>query len=407
MAKILFMTIGTGVGTNEDKSRNLAHGLETTIYEVQPDFVVFFGSENSEKTINYIKEFYLEKNPELFDYEFVPIYEIDSFTHCYKVISNQILRFKNDDIKIDYTSGTKTMTMTAAICSMLYGKDLLVVSGTRGSNGIVIPGTEEVKRQNLYLAYDKVKIDQIQDLFDNYRYESAEQILNTIINYENKEGLKILIQAYGAWDKFDHQTALDYFDKIRFNDFPEIQDQLVKNICVLRNINNEKSRDKCYYILASLLNNAHRRFEECRFDDGIARLYRSLELIGQIKLKDYGLVSSNLDINLLKYEYPHVNIEYYETKKTMDGKIKLGLVEDYKLLQSLDDEIGTYFMSNFKAYQNFLLNRNKSILAHGLENKSEKDYLEFETFVIDLSKKVKKGMNRFLTVTTFPKFKRI
>ena len=62
-------------------------------------------------------------------------------------------------------------------------------------------------------------------------------------------------------------------------------------------------------------------------------------------------------------------------------------------------------MDNYRVYQNFLSNRNKSILAHGLENKTKKDYEDFEEFVILLSKKVKEDIERFLTQTSFPKFK--
>ena len=45
---------------------------------------------------------------------------------------------------------------------------------------------------------------------------------------------------------------------------------------------------KCY-ILASLINNSIRRAEEYKYDDTVARLYRSSELIAQIRLSSLDL----------------------------------------------------------------------------------------------------------------------
>ena len=42
------------------------------------------------------------------------------------------------------------------------------------------------------------------------------------------------------------------------------------------------------------------RLGEFKYDDAIARLYRSFELIGQIRLNNYGIQTSNVDIELLK-----------------------------------------------------------------------------------------------------------
>lgn len=405
MSKILLMTVGTGVGPVDSKSKNLAHGLDVLISNVEPDFTVFVGSEASEKTVHYIKEKYFQTHQEDLKYDFVTIHEVDNFNYIYDKFTEQIIKYQKDKVVMDYTSGTKTMTMVAALCSMLYNKRLYFVHGERDGEGNVIPGSEQVISQNLYKAYDKIKIDQIKEYFNTYRYESAQEVLNTVVNYPKKSSLDKLIEVYGAWDKFDHEIALKSFDEKIFKDFPDINTDLGMNIESLRNINSDKSVDKCYFILASLINNAHRRYEEGRYDDGIARLYRSVELIAQILLKEYNLNPSNLNISLIKEKYPTINTTYYENKITNDKKIKLGLVDDYKLLKCLNNKVGIYFMDNYKVYQNFLSNRNKSILAHGLENKTKKDYEDFEEFVILLSKKVKEDIERFLTQTSFPKFK--
>ena len=50
----LIMTVGTGFG--EDGARRLANGMYTSIKDARPDFIVFFISENSLVTIDFIKE---------------------------------------------------------------------------------------------------------------------------------------------------------------------------------------------------------------------------------------------------------------------------------------------------------------------------------------------------------------
>ncbi len=88
---------------------------------------------------------------------------------------------------------------------------------------------------------------------------------------------------------------MKFFDAKGFNkNFPEVSRQLNKNIKALGVLNNPDNQLRCKYILASMLNNARRRADESKYDDAIARLYRSLELIAQIKLKEYGLKSSEL-----------------------------------------------------------------------------------------------------------------
>lgn len=104
-----------------------------------------------------------------------------------------------------------------------------------------------------------------------------------------------------------------------------------------------------YLILVSLLNNARRRYEEHKYDDAIARLYRSLELIAQIQLKTkYGLNSSNINIYSLKSR--DVDENYIESLKSSRAddtdEIKLGLIQDYNLLYQLEDELGKFFNEN-------------------------------------------------------------
>ena len=84
-------------------------------------------------------------------------------------------------------------------------------------------------------------------------------------------------------------------------EFSEIDKELKKNLNALGIIINSKSQNlKNCYILASLINNSIRRSEEYKFDDAIARLYRSFELIAQIRLTSYNIKSSDIDLERIR-----------------------------------------------------------------------------------------------------------
>ena len=86
--KTLFMTVGTGVNPNSDEEsyQRLAKGLYNSINKISPDYIVFFASEISMNTIDYVKELF-EADDDVFiegeDYEIAILNDIDSFNDCY------------------------------------------------------------------------------------------------------------------------------------------------------------------------------------------------------------------------------------------------------------------------------------------------------------------------------------
>ena len=291
----MLITVGTGIGGKKEATDSLAHGILKSIENYGPKKVVFFGSENSRSTVKSLEGQYKEKYKEDFEIgEFIEIEEIDSFKKYFTAIKSKIIDLEDDyNIIIDYTSGTKTMTMSAAFASMVYRKKLVFVSGER-VNGIVVQGTEEINSQNLYLVYDDLMITKIKELFNSNRFEAGKVLVDDITNTnENKDVYTQLFDAYSAFDCVDYVSALENFDVKEFCiKWPELERTFQMNAKALNILNMEEHGQKCYYVLASMLNNARRRAEEHKYDDAIARLYRSLELIAQIRLKEYGIITS-------------------------------------------------------------------------------------------------------------------
>jgi transcription termination factor NusB len=127
-------------------------------------------------------------------------------------------------------------------------------------------------------------------------------------------------------------------------------------------------------------------------------------LTAQIRLTSYGIKSSDVDTSVLLEN--NVSKEFVDglEKTRDDGKIRIGLVKDFLLLNELNDDLGKYYIENEKKIKSMTLKRNNSILAHGLESKSEEDFNEFLEVVVDMAKKLDKDMNKFLKETKFVKF---
>ncbi len=370
-----FITVGTGKKT-EVSIKSLAHGILSAIIHYNPDVIVFFGSDESRRTIDSLKDQYsIEQKKELITHEFITLNDVDDFDECFSQIRKKIGEYEDYEIVIDYTSGTKTMTMSVAICSMLYHKRLNLISGKRGKEGIVISGTEKSIEQNLYSAYDKLLFDRVKDMFNLYRFEEAKTILNQIVVLEEKEKYKNIIDAYNHWDKFDHQMAF-----LILKDIDDVR--ISQNKAFLGELLNRK--DNLQYYIIDLINNAARRIEEKKYDDAVARLYRTIELIAQTRLFEKGLIDKKrlkenmlfaVQLDMLEEVLNDETMNKYcngQKEKDLKHKIlKLGLHKSYELLSDLNDEVGTKFCKD-NTIKDILQSRNSSILAHGLQS-VEKD----------------------------------
>lgn len=423
----LLMTVGTGIGEDKiNKAKKLAHGLFSSIKYHNPDEVYLFGSAESKLTVDCLKKHYKNRFNDEFDfYEFYELNGIDNFNEYFEAFKNKILQLNDYKVIVDYTSGTKTMTMSAAIASMLYRKDLVVMSGDRGKTGIVDEGTEKPTPQNLYPVYDEIMFGKIKELFNTNRFESASILLDDIVGGNpDKEIYTKLFNIYNCFDIFDYETAFklfdnDFLDKIR-EKWPENAQQFSNNRRCLNSMQkldpevmdlgkkpwkNKKYKNRCYYLLASLLNNAKRRFKEHKYDDAIARLYRSFEFIAQIELKTkYGLVTSNIDMEYLRSQNLDENYlnKLESTRDDRSGKIKLGLVQDYILLDNLGNQLGKFYNKNETEIEKSTTHRNQSILAHGFNFSSGTDYENFEEIVLDMANLLNENMQKFIEEGKFP-----
>ena len=413
--RVLFMTVGTG-GNEVDV---LVDGLFKCITQTNADYIVFFTSDSSKNTVNLIKERYLAEKNKILDFSHCVNFKdkyVDNFDVIFESFKEELLKFNEEyEVIINYTSGTKTMTMTAALISTLYNKELVAITGERYSSGEkknqIIEGTEKIDYLNLYKYHDIILNRKIKELFNNHRFESGKILLNDVTGFNiNKEAYLKLFESYYFIDIVNFSDALNNFDLELFEkEFPNFSIQLKNNKEVLDIINGQKNCEemvKDIYLLANIINNAKRRAEENKYDDAIARLYSSFEFIAQIQLKNkYGINSSDIDIKQLeKYNISKKHMDNYRRIKKFKGKIKLSLQNDYRLLNQLNDNLGKYYINNFESIRKILDSRNYSILAHGINPQTEKEYDKFYDIVFKFIDLLCDDFDKYLQKTEFPKF---
>jgi len=367
MKKGMIITVGTGIGADKNEAvKSLAQGIVKSIKSNNPDYIAFFVTEESKReTVPEIEK----ELPDLPEREEVLIKDMNDVNGIYEEVSKKLreLKEKGYDLVVDFTSGTKAMSAGAVLAATSENATISYVAGKR-VGGKVVRGEEQV------LSYSPVKgmvdseIKILRELFNTYQYESCMEVIKRIEEMtsdpeitERLKRYRQLVEGYSLWDRFDHKKALEI---LRAFDHSIVNIERNKKILLKMERENYENYD---LLIVDILNNARRRMEEGKYDDAMARLYRTVELIAQYRLKmKYEIDTSDVDTWHLKtLGMERKVLEKYEELRDEKGKIKLGLKKDFELLQDLGDEVGKKFLED-KKMQDLLSKRNNSILAHGL-----------------------------------------
>ncbi len=376
--KAMILTVGTG--TRPDA--NIVSPLVKSIRNSNPNLVVFACSRESRKIADQIaQELGLVEGEsclfsELRNHDDLEL-SFEDIVRAFLTLSK--LGYHDHDIEIDFTTGTKAMTSALVLAGVAFKCFTLKYIAGERKHGVVISGKERIItfQPNRILAFNS--IDQAVSLIRDLRFDTAIEVLeNTDAEllddtYRKKRGVLLeLARAYSLWDKFNHRKARGRLGKakklwIEISEEFKVLGEFIPDEKVLSKlIGISESIDKgviTWDIMADLFCNARRRFDEGKYDDALARIYRLTEMLAQKVLRDeYNIDTSDVNLSLV----PHDLHESLKTLGGKEGKISIGLVRDYEILNSLDNELGNYYMEN-RGFRGILSVRNQSILAHGLE----------------------------------------
>jgi len=373
------------------------------IIHYRPEFISFLASQDTVHNISDIKKACQEKSVN-FKSEITIVDNVNDLLHCFEKAEEAIRRvtdknFSKDRVIVDYTGGTKNMSVSIALAAISHGFSFSYVGGkerTKNGVGIVIDGSEEIyKSVNPwdFLAVDEKR--QIALLFNQYQFMAAKQLCDRLSEKATRQKtffkkLGFAIEGYYLWDLFRHKDALYKFQRAKIEEiqesgevaFKELAAKAQKNIRFLEVLIKNSQKLSINYIL-DIYANAERRFEEGKIDDAILRLYRLSEMIAQERLINrYGIDTSNVKPEQIPANLREEFVRRY--KNSMDGKIKLPQNASFELLYVLNDEVGMAFETNKKTFLGIQSSRNQSYLAHGFSFSKDSTYKKLRDFLLGL-----------------------
>jgi hypothetical protein len=301
----------------------------------------------------------------------------DDLKECYLKVSALAKEIESNhpqaDVIANYTGGTKTMSVALAMAATMNERwDLSLNVGSRVNLIKVSSGTDVPVVLDKWSVYSHMQMESVAKVLARFDYAGADAVLSHLSSKPMDTSLQAqvvrarqLARAFDLWDRFDHQGALAIFEPLA-GTFPE-------QIVPLKQLSGRIENASGYERVGDLLRNAERRAVQHRYDDAIARLYRAVELFAQVRLKSaHGIDTGNVEVNGLPAEHR----EAWRSRARNDGKLVLGLREDYQLLEQLGDAVGRVWKSQEARVLDSLKRRNESIGAHGLRPMGEADYIK-------------------------------
>ncbi|MCG3173134.1 MAG: hypothetical protein GMKNLPBB_01312 [Myxococcota bacterium] len=313
--------------------------------------------------------------------------ELQRLTGC---VEQWVKRGENFNVVVDFTGGTKCMSVAVGLQASRWPCVFSYVGGaqrTKDGVGIVESGHERVVHHaNPWDALGYQAVEDFIVLFDQRAFLAAANVAEVAKKHMSREdrkrefaALEHLAKAYDAWDRFEHAASNTCIEKVAnsANDLRAVlgsikgdrvltsRDRLTNHLGALC----QADPPSRHHVL-DLLANAKRRMEEGRLDDAVARLYRVIEAVAQVALKEQYNFESTGKIPLDRVPEP---LRGLWASRANEGAAALGLQDTYALLGALGDPLGQEFKKKgLDGEKSPLMARNRSILAHGFDRVSGK-----------------------------------
>ncbi len=363
----------------------------------RPDRVIFLASHDSVPLSGELLQCLDFKPKTTFKITENPNSMFDCFKAARSCVEEvQRLGLPSENVVVDYTGGTKVMTSALILATIGQPYQFNYVGGekrTKDGIGIVETGHEIMyPEMNPWSVFAEEERRQVVTLFNSRRFSAVVQIIdncNRDIPLEIKnffQFVRALADGFLDWEQFRHDMAepklrsgiealqiyIKDFSPPRLTDFRTAVEGCRNFLSeVVSRIEKGKRLDPI--LIDDLLNNAQRRIEDRRYDDASARIYRALELYGQISF----LASAKCNNDRVRPDVIPSSIREEFVRKYADAKtglLKLPMTATFLCLKEMDHEAGQRFFEpeRQKKIKNIQLSRNSSILAHGITPVGEK-----------------------------------
>jgi len=291
------------------------------------------------------------------------------------------LGYGREEVLLDATGGTTPMRLGAALAAMTRGVEMVhqrvpqvYVDGRweRDPSSEV----EVAPMGNRLVVTGLLREGQGVELFNRRDYGAAALVFGDIVGKVSGmerghyyRGLLLLAEGYAAWDVADYGAALEKLREARGElgvGFAEpalaeragvLVDRISAHLPFLGKLRGKLAAEN----VVDMLENARRRIvDQGRYDDGVARLYRAIEMWHQWRLRKHSVSTDRVNWEKLDGK---VQERFLEEAGLSELPEVLGLHHARLLDRILNGEVA----EDDAVLRDLLQKRNRSILAHGLE----------------------------------------
>jgi CRISPR-associated protein (TIGR02710 family) len=302
---------------------------------------------------------------------------------------------RREEILLDATGGTTPMRLGCALAAMTRGISMIhqrvpqrYVNGRweRDESREI----EVAPMGNPLVATGLLREGQGVELFNRRDYGASalvfEDIAQKVSGVEREHyyrGLLLLSEGYAAWDVADYGGALGWLREAREElgvGFSEVDlaeraealgDRISVHLPFLGSLRGRLSIEN----VVDMLENARRRIvDQGRYDDGVARLYRCVEMWHQWRLSQHSISTEKVSWEKLD---EGTRARFLEQAGLSELPEILGLHQARLLDHTLSGDVA----EDDAVLRDLLQKRNRSILAHGLEPIGEVAALRFLGYV--------------------------
>ena len=309
-----------------------------------------------------------------------------AYAHFDQVLAALLQRASPDRIEVDFTRGTKAMSaalVLAATRRAIPGLRYLV--GRRDRRGIVEPGFERVHRiptttvdghRRLDLARALLRrgdFAAVPDVLPDPNHPSASLYADDLL--AAFRAVRAAAYFYAAWDRLDYASAADVeVDAPPSTDWEPVWPIDAMGVWVTELTREPERSDHpamaawLRRLVVDLQANGERRVRAGQHEDALVRAYRTLELIGQIRLFDRGLDSSDLDPDHAEVKALQNRLEKKKDAPLSVGpgdELQAGRLQVARILKRCGDGLAQRLLDfeNVPLLKPTL--RNTSVLVHG------------------------------------------
>ncbi|MDX2284690.1 MAG: TIGR02710 family CRISPR-associated CARF protein [Bacteroidia bacterium] len=362
-----------------------------SIQKLQADFVIFIGTSESLKASVDATVEQTGLKPSQYDKLTIKDSpdEIGALCEVFQHAKTWLEDQGATHIVSDPTGGRKWMSAGAVMVASFLGIPMMYVDvRTDNEKKVILDSMRMVELGNAYDQTGFIVASKGRDAFNAFDFGGAAYHFGQIspTHAHKKElfqGLHVLCQQLARWDRFEHygaavsrdiSSALEQVERALRSGAgsPELaafSDQMKAFAAHLESM--EGTSKLSVDFIADIYLNAGRCIQRNRFDDAVARHYRTLEAVSQFCLAEYGIVTDSPDYAALNETQLNLFRSVCRGKVEPDKiDLKLGFwmlrVFEHSIMQIAFAEKSQFSYKSF-AFEGILKERNESILAHGFK----------------------------------------